>query len=379
MGLRTASVRRQHAPVMVMAPALSKQPNEANNYKLASSSPSISPSLNGHECKPLINNGYGTEPDVLKSAVASGIMSSSPPHMGDSDLHPDAMGLQKSGVDAVTSFIKEKKGSEGDDHVFNNIATTEPDIAAAGDIVQNVEEIMQVIKSMDNGSDKLFADLASNLSSFEKDVLNDVDLMNMTMEEPLIDGGSSQKESRSKELISELQKRQLKLERRSAFLLRRLRKIQSKYMGQHVSEEVAGVFEHIHRTLRHSSKSTDPSAPLPTTSLKPITQSSARNLVRKLESAVTLQASALAKQRHMHKYMSPGEASGSRNSSTGLSVPSWSPEAKKDLERVSGMLHSEVRLVQEEIDSDATLSSSGGESCDEMQSHNNPQQQYLPM
>jgi KAT8 regulatory NSL complex subunit 1 len=36
-------------------------------------------------------------------------------------------------------------------------------------------------------------------------------------------------------------------------------------------------------------------------------------------------------------------------------------------------------VVQHEVDSEATESSSGGESCDEMQNYNNPHQQYLSM
>lgn len=384
--------------MMVMAPALTEQPNEANNCKLTSSSPS----LNGHETNkslynnksaPASDNTYGTEPqvqaDALKTTGAEpgSIMSdsSSPQHMGDiyHQDQDDNMGLQKSGMDDIASFMKEKKNEV--DHLFNNIGAVEPDIG------QNVEELMQVIKSMESGSDRLgseaeamFPDLASNLSSFEKELLNDVDVMNMSIEESLIDTGPSLKESRSKELIGELQKQQVKLERRSAFLLRRLRKVQAKYLGQHVSEEIAGVFEHVHRTLRHTNKSTDLPAPLPAENLKPITQSSARNLVRKLESAVALQASTFAKQRRASKYLGVsesgvGETSGGRNSSKSMHLPSWTAEPKYDLERVSGMLQSDARLVEDEIDSDATLSSSGGESCDEMQPHNNSQQQHLPM
>nr|XP_036673446.1 uncharacterized protein LOC118877700 isoform X1 [Drosophila suzukii] len=58
-------------------------------------------------------------------------------------------------------------------------------------------------------------------------------------------------------------------------------------------------------------------------------------------------------------------------------VPSYDTYVTSELTHVAGLLHTELREVQNAIDSDATESSSGGESADEMVSYNNTQQLSL--
>ncbi|KAK5649252.1 hypothetical protein RI129_000281 [Pyrocoelia pectoralis] len=256
---------------------------------------------------------------------------------------------------------------------------------------------MQVIKCIESNSDKFGAsasdltsetdsmfplsttDLTSNLTSFEKELLNDVDVMNMGIEEQLSDGNSSLKETTAKELLANLQKKQKTLERKLEYTLRRLRKLQTKQIGQHVSEEIVGVFEHVHRTIRRKDIPTSAGNVDFTEKLKPISSISAKNLIKKFEVSTSLQANALGR-RHMSRYFGSGsvEPNSLRTGVVGaIMVPQWTPEHKQDLQKVTGHLHAEVHLLQSELDSEATLSSSGGESSDEMQQYTNPHQQYL--
>ncbi|XP_022919364.2 KAT8 regulatory NSL complex subunit 1 [Onthophagus taurus] len=349
MGLRTTSVRDPH--VEVMAPALT-EPNQTPNFKLLKEPPASS--NDGHDVldncldlatTELLLKEKGASVDTIEP-ITSDIMSQSPLSMGDQD---DKMGL---------NILKDKSTTQDMDQIMNL------------DLGQNVDEIMQVIKSMEGGSSDLF---------------NDVDVMNMSIEEPV------SKETQTKELMAEVHKRQLKVERKLEFLLRRLRKMQIRHMGQHFSSEVAGVFEHVHRTLRRL-KDNSPvnlnnelNLEKPTESnqslekMKPISSSSAKNLVRKLEMSSLLQSN-VASRRHSGRYFGSGSAEpGSfRPGVSGMTnLAPWVPQHKQDLQRIAGLLHTEMGLAQQEVDSEATASSSGGESCDEMQTYNNPHQQYL--
>ncbi|KAH8389384.1 hypothetical protein KR200_002326 [Drosophila serrata] len=60
-------------------------------------------------------------------------------------------------------------------------------------------------------------------------------------------------------------------------------------------------------------------------------------------------------------------------------VPGYDSYVTSELTHVAGLLHTELREVQNAIDSDATESSSGGESADEMVTYNNTQQLSLPI
>ncbi|KAF5308398.1 hypothetical protein FQR65_LT06219 [Abscondita terminalis] len=439
MGLSTASVRHPH--VMVMAPALTKA-TQSQNFKIPPSSPTtqsttpsngrdehhVYQSLEGDSCEKTTNLGNANDnlntlalvSEILKNnsyisnhladkdkndilSYPSDIMNSVPLHMGD---QKDKMGLRKAGLDIVSAIIKEKTPSSDVDQLLNSLEAELPgsDITGCGEIGQ--EDIMQVIKCIESSGDRLGAsasditsetdsmfplsgtDLTSNLTSFEKELLNDVEVMNMGIEEPL-ETSTAVRENDAKEQVANLQKKHAKLERKLEFILRRLRKLQAKQIGQHVSEEIAGVYEHVHRTLRRSKDnlpSQTDNVQYPNMyadqleKLKPISQISAKNLVKKLELSASLQANAVGRQKHIARYFGAGsvESNALRTALLGATtIPSWTPEHKMDLQRVSGHLYTEMRLLQREMDSEATLSSSGGESCDEMQQYTNPHQQYL--
>ncbi|XP_034132898.1 platelet binding protein GspB isoform X5 [Drosophila guanche] len=58
-------------------------------------------------------------------------------------------------------------------------------------------------------------------------------------------------------------------------------------------------------------------------------------------------------------------------------IPCFDTHVTNELTHVSGLLHNEMREIQNAIDSDATESSSGGESADEMVTYNNNEQKSL--
>lgn len=422
MGLRTASVRHPHAEVM--APALT-EPNQAASFKLPPDTQSASP-INGiiddtisyvphaDDSSCIVKTGINTDQqkspngkdlnDVLDNLNTLVLVTEIKKENGSlgkpietidssfimNNQEDDKMGLQKAGLDNVLNLLKDKPTADVD-QMFNNLPNfAETDLTGSGDIGQNVDEIMQVITSMEGSNERLnntSSDIGGEPENiFPLTLFNEMDVMGMGMEEPLIS-----KETQTKELIADVQKRQVKLERKLEFLLRRLRKIQVRHMGQHFSGEVAGVFEHVHRTLRRlkdglsthseiSETSTSVSLPQPE-KMKPISSSSAKNLVRKLETSSVLQSNSAAR-RHSARYFGSGslEPSAFRSGVSGMiSLPVWGSEHKQDFQRVAGLLHTEFGEVQQEVDSEATASSSGGESCDEMQNYNNTQQQFLSM
>lgn len=451
MGLRTASVRRPNA--VVMAPALTES-TQAQNFKLPPTSRSASPInniveeneyytnevtyikasdinscvLKGKQFNNVFDNlnTLALASELLKTENCLGTINrasdiSQVPTLESSmmsncsismeDQTEDKMGIQKAGLDNVSNLlIKDKSVTSDMDQILNNLSSDLPVSDIPVDIGQNVDDIMQVIKSIEGGSERTTSDLGGETDSMfplttndlasNLELFNDVMNISMSMED---DGVASYKETQAKELITDINKRQVKLERRLEFLLRRLRKFQIRDMGQHFSGEVAGVFEHVHRLLKRlkdnsandsqlqlldvdqsnssiSEQTNDSMQPLE--KMKPISQNSSKSLVRKLEMSTLFQANVSSRQRHAPRYFGSGslEANNFRTGSAGMLVfPKWTQESKKELEKVSGLLHSEISLVQQELDSEATASSSGGESCDEMQNYNNPTQQSLSM
>ncbi|KAF5270979.1 hypothetical protein FQA39_LY08282 [Lamprigera yunnana] len=434
MGLSTASVR--HPNVMVMAPALTKA-TQSPNFKIPPSSPTTQPlhsrdehnvyqSFEGDSCEKTTNLGNATD-NLNTFTLVSGIlknnpfisdppadkdssdilshpceiMNSVPSHMGD---QKDKMGLRKAGLDIVSALIKEKTTSSDVDQLLNSLESVLPESDVTGDGEIEQEDLMQVIKCIESGADRLevstsdmtsetdsmfplsATDLTNNLS-FENELLNDVDVMNIGIDEQLMETSNAIKENDAINLVATLKKKHAKLERRLEFILRRLRKLQAKQIGQHISDEIAGVFEQVHRTLKQPKNNvqnqSDYVQSLVTNrqeGLEPLSEISAKNLVRKLELSATLQANAVSRQKHMTKYFGAGsgESVALRSSLIGaVTVPQWTMEHKLDLQRVSGHLFTETRLMQRAMDSEATLSSSGGESCDEMQQYTSPHQQYL--
>ncbi|VEN50892.1 unnamed protein product, partial [Callosobruchus maculatus] len=439
MGLRTASVRHPHAEVM--APALTDAAQSKNfNLPPTKTHPEPASPINSYEknkyqgrqnrayCKSSklspsqfsldVSNSVGTflvssEKCSDENSSASDnsntrpvdIMNVSPSPMGD---HTNKMGLQKSGLDMST--IHKEKISNDMEQLLNNLSSVLPETEnATGDLGPNVEDIMQVIKSMEgrerlnnppentpnemnSEGEEIFpmpgTDLTNNLSSFEKELLDNVDVMNISMEDQQdeLDTIDKQKESQAREVLNDLQRKHAKVERRLDFLRRRVYKLQSRMMGQHISSEIAGVFENVQRSFKRSKDHHESMIVAPVSSElekikpSPMSYGSAKTLIRKLEMTSVLQANLASKHRHASEYFGSGsvDVPTFRNTTNGgIIIPPWPLEAKSELQKVATQLKTQLTIVQSEVDSEATESSSGGESCDEMQTYNNPHQQYL--
>lgn len=381
--------------------------------------------------------GSITEASESASAKEGGLMMNNcDPSMGDQE---DNMGLQKSNTSVPTlesgNILKEKNLSSDMDQLFKNLgaAISSSDLGGSGDLGQNVEELLQVIKSMETNTaesevplhgdtvgmdpnesgepEGMFpisdgTDIASGLSTFERELLNDVDMMNMCVdvnlsENPLV---MENKEALTKERIEEARKKQFEMERKCEWLLRRLRKLQARTMGKHVSEEVTGLLEHAHRMLRQSTSHREQTASVGSNSgvgvsvlseeasaskadvfrkekkLKGISAYAMANLFRRLDMLSQQQAAVTTRHQSVHRYFGSGSSDHvtSIPPSNGPRVlPKFSADVKEELEKVSGQLHTQLKTVENCVDSDATASSSGGESCDEMQAFNNPHQMHV--
>lgn len=225
----------------------------------------------------------------------------------------------------------------------------------------------------------------------------------------------------------EIEKRQLQMQRKIDFLMRRLRKLQARYMCKHTSEEIAGLFEwsarqtskgHTDATTLHNSgivsaetAAQDSSkcflkviaARPPASEWKDVHESlvpanQLSTLLRKIESVANAQqlctttSNSLVNITHKKTKKALMEAQAAAVSSSApnsslysdgkaeeIVVGTLEENVTDELSQVAGLLQSEMSEVQKAVDSDATESSSGGESADEMVTYNNTQQQTLPM
>lgn len=333
------------------------------------------------------------------------IMNSSDTPMGDLDGN---MGLTKSETESL-NYMKEKGSCSSEvDQLFRNF--------------QNVDEILQVIKSMESsttdgenemvsidpgpsseaeGMNSIFpipdsSELQSGLANFDRELFTDVDVMNMCVDENL--GDSSlivNKETFIKDKVEEVQKKQYYMERKVQRLVRRLHKTQARIIGKHACEEVTGFLEHLNQTV-HTSDGTStgginvkrPHSSLTCDGLcdKDCKKKAVNNinvLVRRLEQASQQQASAAHRHTKTCRYFGSGSrdyssllssANGLKNYPlAGAIVPKLSEVVKSELEEVTGQLHTQLKAVEAGVDSDVTASSSGGESCDELPSSNSQQ------
>lgn len=263
-------------------------------------------------------------------------------------------------------------------------------------------ELLQVFKSLEGNpsGDGLCAELAGGLSLF-----NDVDVVNMYEEVAQVTPPNKDRERL--EMHAEIVKRQAQMQRKYDFLIRRLNKLQARYMGQHVSDEVAGLFEYSQRYWKKKDKEhakglssttvspttlipdiipyqPPPTNPLtPSEKLKPISANAMKTFAKRLEGIATTQCSTQTKRIYGNRYFQgttgtpPELVSHAAFTATSSTIPKFEDLTIDQLEQSAGMLHAELKQVQNTIDSEATASSSGGESADEMVLYNNLNQQPL--
>ncbi|RZF38261.1 hypothetical protein LSTR_LSTR008984 [Laodelphax striatellus] len=381
-------------------------------YHLNTNEPKLLELSNGSLNKPKINSnpqeirnesietredGKAASGSVLLH-IGGFMMNNSGPSMGDLDAN---MGLNKSEAESL-NCMKEKTCCSTDvDQLFKNF--------------QNVDEILQVIKSMEstgtdgdadigamdpgpsNDGESIFpiadtADIASGLGNFD---INDVDVMNICVDENLGDNGlvTVNKETMITEKLEEVERKHHHIERKLDRLMRRLRKIQAREVGKQASEEVTGVLEHLSKIVstpesnaarQHSSGSASGDKINKRKTINDI-----RLLMRRLDQASQQQALAAHRHSKSYRYFGSGSkeiaSSSSVNSANGLKnnaltgsvLPKLSDRVRNDVETTAGNLQFQLKSIEDGFDSDATASSSGGESCDEMQTYNNQHQQHL--
>lgn len=314
-------------------------------------------------------------------------------NMGLQKSHPGMTPTLESGTFLKESFLPPEM-----DQLFKNLGAA----INSNDIAPNMDELLQVFKSMESTvddatldealgvaaqeqvenveADGMFpipdgADLTSAFTSFERDIFNDVE-MNMamdsqthmpdpdtTMQEPV-------KECNAGERIEEARRKQFQSERRCEFLLRRLRKLQSKSMGRHASEEINGLMQETQRLMVKAH--TQAQSQEVSRDRRP--PRSIAQMLRQFEDS----AHSAANNRHpQHRYFGSGSSDRTGTVPSGEDAVKIGADARVEVEKVAGQLHTQFHMVESAMDSDVTASSSGGESCDEMVSYNNPHQQPL--
>ncbi|XP_038213909.1 KAT8 regulatory NSL complex subunit 1 [Zerene cesonia] len=154
---------------------------------------------------------------------------------------------------------------------------------------------------------------------------------------------------------------QARLERRCAFLLRRLRILQARSLGKRIAEEATQTFERCTRGARKDGGG------------RPM---GLKAFLKRIETTSALQASAASRTVVGPKYYNPGTSKGDVTRSASLGIPSGTLTG---LEDTAGALRSHLSVVKHQLDSDATDSSSGAESNDEALSYNNQHQQHMPI
>ncbi|XP_043466738.1 KAT8 regulatory NSL complex subunit 1 [Leptopilina heterotoma] len=327
------------------------------------------------------------------------------PSMGD---QTDNMCFLKSNVDVPLTDsavdCDNKTLDDVDDIMgFTDKIQVDSNVGGVNDIGQNVEEILQVIKSMEGAANVVNSEISSSsqqnvndgvvemfpgseiFPSFEQNLL-DEDFVGLCADyaNPQEDIEQVKVENLKphEDLVVQ---NQYENERRCAFLMRRLRKLQARLVGRHVAEENTSVLQLAHNGVKQyffqelsgiSSKTAAKSSPEVNSSLS--------NFLENIEKTCVAQSSSVSRQRVMCRYFGAGSRD---NSSTGSGSTSRHPAFAasqinikgEEVENVAGPLASHLHLVESKLDSDCTASSSGGESCDEMQTFNNLHQQQLPI
>lgn len=221
---------------------------------------------------------------------------------------------------------------------------------------QEMEQILNDLNSSDLGQ----ADILQALKTLESgDMLSTGDTDSIF---PLSGFDMAETADSEGDLTEEkMRQTQIRLERRCAFLQRRMRMLQAKILGKRVSEEVAHTFDKAMRGARKDGGG------------RPMGM---KAFVKKIETTAALQASASSRSVVGPKYYKAGTSTGDASRSASIGIASGTLAG---LEDTAGALRSHVSAVKHALDSDATASSSGAESNDEAVVYNNPLQQHMPM
>lgn len=269
--------------------------------------------------------------------------------------------------------------------------------------MEGAESVASMTSSSEQPQGVEMFPIPEGFSSFERDLLNDVDVdvMNSLCTENIGLGNIEPVENEAqrvganlKSLQETAENRQFESERRCAFLLRRLRKLQARLVGRHIAEETTGVLELAHHSVKKYFFQELVNIGQKTGVRNfPEIRGSLSDFLGKIEKSCAVQSNSVSnRQRLLCRYFGAGSSdnaaatAGNERSNPGTAagrLPIFgNPQVKLDgdeIENVAGPLAKQMSVVESQLDSDCTASSSGGESCDEMQTFNNPHQQTLPM
>uniref|UniRef100_A0A1L8DKG7 Putative kat8 regulatory nsl complex subunit 1 n=1 Tax=Nyssomyia neivai TaxID=330878 RepID=A0A1L8DKG7_9DIPT len=416
MGLRrtaasvVVSVKTSSSDVAAMAPALTEpvtQSKLSSPATAASPHPDIHSSTNSNHVDDPQHDYYAVRQKVTKELSETRGGSFQLAFVESVGIEATSNGLADSGPVDDTKHMEQGERSQGDrvDNVSTEMCGQKVKVASSSstknDYMKENAEIEQFMGELASSSD---IDLFQVFKSLETaaqagDGLCDLapfsifgdDVISVEEAQPQL------KDTDTQQLRQEIEKRQYQMQRKCDFLLRRLRKLQVRYMGGHVSEEIAGLFEYTNRLLKRKERDSGkaqggqvvidvvtptpfvPPAgtgivqPVPQENLKPLNQMALRTYLKRIEN-VALTQNSMAQKRNTTVVTLPG---GKGTPAIGSLLPNLEDSARAQLEHCSGMLRTEVRAVESAMDSDATATSSGGESADELVNYTNPTQQTL--
>lgn len=182
-------------------------------------------------------------------------------------------------------------------------------------------------------------------------------------------------------------KRTAAIEKRADRLLHRLHKLQFKQSDKHITEQLNALIEHQRMCFSagcphrcNESNAVLSAELLQSEEMKSMSTAALVNLVRKLEAK---NGPSVFRQKSNYSAFSEVKNSSLSNLCEGMNHDKigvkfentcihtennvkLSVDKSKEMRRVSGTISRNLRILENEIDSDATDSSSGGESCDEL-------------
>ena len=221
---------------------------------------------------------------------------------------------------------------------------------APSPVTSKPQVVSGIITPVVHGASSLF------VKSQEPIIHRIVEVMKMPENQEQTSENSLQK---TEDLMKDATRKEVLLEKRSQFLLRRLRRLQGKQLELQAKTQIKSFTEHQHQNLQIvATKAIRPnSSPMDrdnslfhSNDVKNLSTSALVNLVRKIQTS----QSKLSLEQRLN-----------RNKVETRGVLVMDPSASAETERKSGHLRTNVKHWNENVDSDATESSSGGESCDE--------------
>lgn len=263
-----------------------------------------------------------------------------------------------------------------------------------GDLSSTDIDLMQVLKCFESTpAGENLGDLAGGLSLF-----NDVDVMNIGLDD-VVAHSSPSKENNIQDTLTEIEKKREKMIRECDFMMRRLRKIQARHMARHISEEIGGVFEYAQQMIKRKERETKsistmtPINQMHSDKQKMNSAASLKLLLKRIEHAAINQQASSSNSRifsgntsspnsgdqHLNNSSPTGSNALSSKPSIATCVPAFELNGTHQIKQCAGLLGTELKIVDDGFDSDATISSSGGESADEGVLYNNATQATLSM